>query len=99
MYACYTARKDYFVFRELPSGVGFVDIALIPLPSRGLPAVLVELKWNKDADTAIKQIHNRKYTSAFDGYTGDVVLVGINYDKDSKDKMHECTIERVVKNA
>ena len=97
MYACYTARKDYFVFRELPSGVGFVDIALVPLPDRGLPAVLVELKWNKDADTAIKQIHDRKYPSAFESYQGDIVLVGVNYDKNSTDKMHTCKIERMVK--
>ena len=97
MYACYTARRDFFVFRELPSGVGFVDIALIPLPSRGLPAVLVELKWDKTADTAIQQIYNRKYTSAFDDYEGEIVLVGVNYNKESKDKMHECKIERVVK--
>ena len=73
------------------------NLALIPLPSRGLPAVLVELKWDKNADTAIKQIHNRKYTSAFDHYHGEIVLVGVNYIKDSKDKMHECRIERVVK--
>ena len=97
MYACYTARKDFFVFRELPSGVGFVDIALIPLPNRGLPAVLVELKWNKRADSAIQQIRDRKYTSAFDDYNGEIVLVGVNYDKESTDKMHVCKIERVVK--
>ena len=97
MYACYTARKDFFVFRELPSGVGFVDIALIPLPNRGLPAVLVELKWNKRADSAIQQIYDRKYTAAFDDYHGEIVLVGVNYDKDSTDKMHVCKIERVVK--
>ena len=97
MYACYTARKDFFVFRELPSGVGFVDIALIPLPNRGLPAVLVKLKWNHDADSAIKQIYNRKYTSSFDNYKGEIVLVGVNYNKDSKDKMHTCKIERIVK--
>ena len=97
MYACYTARKDFFVFRELPSGVGFVDIALIPLPNRGLPAILIELKWNKDADSAIKQIHDRKYTSAFEHYTGEIVVAGVNYDKDSTDKMHTCKIERVVK--
>ncbi len=97
MYACYTARQDFFVFRELPSGVGFVDIALIPLPSRNLPAVLVELKWDKNADTAIEQIHNRKYTSAFDNYNGEIVLAGINYNKDSQNKMHECKIERMMK--
>ena len=57
LYACYTARQDFFVFRELPSGVGFVDIALLPLLDRGLPAVLVELKWNKSTDSAIEQIH------------------------------------------
>ena len=97
MYACYTARKDFFVFRELPSGVGFVDIALIPLPNRGLPAILVELKWNKDAETAMKQIYDRKYPSAFEHYDGEIVLAAVNYDKDSKDKMHTCKIERVVK--
>ena len=97
MYACYTARKDFFVFRELPSGVGFVDIALIPLPNRGLPAILVELKWNKDAETAMKQIYGRKYPSAFERYDGEIVLAAVNYDKDSKDKMHTCKIERVVK--
>ncbi|MBQ4358876.1 MAG: AAA family ATPase [Proteobacteria bacterium] len=97
MYACYTARKDFFVFRELPSGVGFVDIALIPLPNRGLPAILVELKWNKDAETAMKQIYDRKYPSAFERYDGEIVLAAVNYDKDSKDKMHTCKIERVVK--
>ena len=97
MYACYTARKDFFVFRELPSGLGFVDIALIPLPNRGLPAILVELKWNKDADSAIKQIHDRKYTSAFDAYHGEILLVGVTYDKTRTDKMHVCQIESVVK--
>ena len=97
MYACYTARKDYFIFRELPSGVGFVDIALIPLPHRGLPAILIELKWNKDADAAITQIHHRRYTSAFDGFEGDIIIVGVSYDKNSTDKMHNCKIERIVK--
>lgn len=97
MYACYTARKDYFIFRELPSGVGFVDIALIPLPHRGLPAILIELKWNKDADAAITQIHHRRYTSAFDGFEGDIIIVGVSYDKNSADKMHNCKIERIVK--
>ncbi len=97
MYACYTARKDFFVYRELPTGVGFADVALIPLPSRGLPAILVELKWNHDAKTAMDQIYNRKYTSSFDDYSGDIILVGVNYDKNSKDKMHECKLERVVK--
>ena len=97
MEACYKARKDFFVFRELPCGVGFVDIALVPLPDRGLPAVLVELKWNKDADTAIKQIYQRKYPAAFENYNGEIVLAGVNYNKKSKDKMHECRIERVMK--
>ena len=53
---------------------------------RGLPAVLVELKWDKTTDTAIQQIHNRKYSSAFDDYQGEIVLVGVNYNKESKDK-------------
>ena len=61
----------------------------------GYPALLVELKWNKGADTAIEQIQDKKYPDSILEYTGDVLLVGINYDK--KTKEHECRIEKIKK--
>ena len=52
---------------------------------------MVELKWNKNVSTALAQIKNRKYPKSLEEYTGDILLVGINYDK--KNKVHECMIE------
>ena len=28
---------------------------------------------------------------------GDIIIVGVSYDKNSADKMHNCKIERIVK--
>ena len=56
------------------------------------PALLVELKWNKDAETVLNQIKERKYPESLQQYTGDILLVGINYDK--KEKVHRCVIEK-----
>ncbi len=95
--AYYSARKDYKLIRELPTGKGFADVAFLPLPNRGKPAVIVELKYNKTAGAAIAQIKNRQYTQALEGYSGEILLVGINYNRDNADKMHECFIERIVK--
>ncbi len=56
--------------------------------------IIIELKWNKNTESAIQQIKEKKYISVLKGYKGDVLLVGINYDK--KTKKHACTIERVA---
>ncbi|EOS50036.1 hypothetical protein C809_01366, partial [Lachnospiraceae bacterium MD335] len=40
---------------------------------------------------------SRQYTQAFEGYSGEILLVGINYNRDNADKMHECLIEKIVK--
>lgn len=56
---------------------------------------LSELKWNKDAATALQQIKNKRYPESILGYTGDILLVGINYDKDTKE--HQCLIEKYEK--
>ena len=53
--------------------------------------MVVELKWNKTADAAIAQMKNKKYPNALAGFD-NILLVGINYDKDSKE--HECVIEK-----
>jgi Protein of unknown function (DUF1703)./Predicted AAA-ATPase. len=90
--AYYSARKDYRIIRELPSGRGFADIVFLPLPHTDKPALVVELKYNKTAAAAIQQIKDRHYTQAFEGYNGEILLVGINYDRDNKS--HNCIIEK-----
>lgn len=94
--AYYSARKDYRIIREFPTGRGFADIVFLPLPHTDKPALVVKLKYDKGAETAIKQIKDRNYTQALAGYSGEIVLVGIDYDKESK--AHGCMIERAEKN-
>jgi len=89
--AYYTARSKYTIVKELPSGKGFADIAFIPLDKKD-PAIIVELKWNKDADAAIKQIKEKRYPAVLENYLDNLLLVGINYNKDTK--VHECVIEK-----
>ena len=95
--AYYSARKDYRIIREFPAGKGFADMVFLPLPHTDKPALVVELKYDKTAETAIQQIKDRHYTQALDGYIGEIVLVGINYDKGNRDKPHSCIIERAEK--
>ena len=92
--AYYSARKDYVLIREFPSGKGFADIVFLPLPHTSKPAIIVELKYDKSAETAIQQIKNRQYTQALERYSVEIVLVGVDYDKDKADKPHSCVIER-----
>lgn len=94
--AYYSARKDYKLIRELPAGRGFADVVFLPLPFSKKPALVVELKYNKSADSAIRQIKDKQYTQALEDYAGEILLVGINYDKDSKDKPHSCVIEKLT---
>ena len=94
--AYYSARKDYKLIRELPAGHGYADVVFLPLPFCDKPALVVELKYDQSAETALSQIKDRKYTQALEGYSGEVLLVGVNYDKDSKNKPHSCVIEKLV---
>lgn len=91
--AFYAARRKYTIVQELPAGRGFADIGFIPLDKND-PAMVVELKYNKDADTAIKQIKEKNYPAVFENYLDNLLLVGINYDKESK--IHKCVIEKYV---
>lgn len=83
--------------REFPTGRGFADLIFIPKPEfiQSYPALIVELKWNKDAKTALQQIKEKDYPESIRSYTGNLLLVGINYDK--KTKRHECLIEEARK--
>ena len=78
--AYYSAKKDYVVYRELAGGKGYADMVFVPRSNVNKPAIIVELKWNKSADSAINQIKNRQYVESLKGYSGEVVLVGVNYD-------------------
>lgn len=92
--AYYSAVKDYTLIRELPTGEGFADMAFIPKRHSHGPALLIELKWNKSAESAMKQIRDKKYTEALAEYKGNLLLVGISYDKSAKGKKHKCVITR-----
>ena len=93
-----SAIQYYFKpIRELQTGRGFADFVLIPKPEykSDYPALVIELKWNKNAQTALQQIKDKKYPQSILSYTGDILLVGINYDKSSKE--HQCVIEKYKK--
>ena len=93
--AYYAAKNKYAMIRELPAGKGFADLVLVPRRNVDLPAIVLELKYDHSAQTAISQIKDKHYTDSLLDYTGEVVLVGVNYDKENK--RHQCVIERVVK--
>ena len=63
--------------------------------TKNKPPMIIELKWKSDADTAIKQIKERRYAGALKGFGRELLLVGVSYDKDSTDKKHSCVIETV----
>lgn len=93
-----SAMQYYFKpIRELPTGRGFADFVFVPKPEykNDYPALIVELKWNQNVCTALMQIKDKKYPSSILNYTGDILLVGINYDKNSKE--HQCVIEKYEK--
>lgn len=92
--AYFTAPAYYNIVREFPTGKGFADFVFLPRANAGKrPAMIVELKYNRSADSAIQQIKERRYQGAFSGYQDRVLLVGINYDADTK--KHTCVIESI----
>lgn len=91
--AYFTAPAYYNVIREMPSGKGFADFVFLPRANAGnRPAMIIELKYNQSAETALKQIKEKRYQGALSGYQGKILLVGINYDSE---KHHTCMIEEL----
>ena len=90
----YYAAKAYYMnpLMELPSGKSFADVVYLPKRNSDKPALVVELKWNQSAEGAIAQIKDRQYADWLKGYTGNILLVGINYGRNKK---HTCIIESV----
>ena len=93
----YYSAKAYYLnpVLEMPSGKGFADVMYLPRRNSDYPALVIEMKWNQSAEGAIKQIKEREYLSWVQGYTGDIILAGINYNKEKK--VHECIIEKFEK--
>ena len=91
--AYYYASNDYIIHRELATGKGFADLVLIPRKNVDSPAIVIELKYDKAVDTAIEQIKRRQYPDKVAQYADRLLLVGITYDRESK--QHHCCIERL----
>ena len=95
--AYYYAKEQYEIIQELPTGKGFADIVFIPkhnIDAAVYPPMVIELKWDDTAQTAIQQIKDRNYPEKLKSFE-KVLLVGISYTKDIKDhnKKHQCMIE------
>lgn len=90
--AFFYSNKRYTVFRETPAGRGYSDLILVPyVPD--VPAVVVELKRGRSPEEAIAQIKERGYHKTLNDYRGNLLIVGVGYDPDSKE--HRCHIEEV----
>lgn len=48
--------------------------------------------------SAIQQMKERRYTGNLKGYSKKILLVGINYNKNSENKKHKCVIEDHTEN-
>ena len=88
-----TAIDSYAEIEELPSGHGRADIVYLPKRYSSLPAMVVELKWDKEPESALAQIRQRNYPAVLCDYGGPVILVGLTYNAASKE--HVCKIERL----
>ena len=96
--AYYSYRDHYIQMEELPAGEGYADVAYIPKADSDWPVLLIELKWQKSAESAIQQMLSRKYTYGLETYGRPILLVGITYDKDAGagKKKHQCKIIEYV---
>lgn len=92
-FAYVAAIDQYLKMEELPSGKGIADVVYLPKKKSLLPALIVELKWDKTAGGALEQMKDRNYPAVLKDYGGEIVMVGINYD--SKMKVHTCQIEHL----
>lgn len=95
--AYFSFGDEFVLFEELPSGDGYADVVYLPKKNSLLPALVIELKWNKTAEGAVRQIKDRRYPDAIREYGGEILLVGINYDKNAPvgKRKHTCVIERI----
>ena len=86
---------QYAKIEELPSGHGIADVVFLPKRRSPLPAMIIELKWNRSAEGALLQIRDKAYPMLLRQFEGEIILVGVNYDADTK--IHSCRIEKQQK--
>ena len=91
--AFYNAINEYEIFSEMPAGVGRADLVFLPVQGSGRPALVIELKCDKSAESAIDQIRSRRYPASLERYAGRILLAGISYDREDPEKKHTCVIE------
>ena len=65
-----STTDTYNVVRELPTGKGYADLVYLPKSGVNKPALLIELKFDKSALTAITQIKEKNYLQFFKDYKG-----------------------------
>ena len=92
-FAYIAAYDSYVKIEKLPSGKGLADIVMLPKRGSELPALVIELKWNKSAEGAVSQIKDRNYPEALRDFGNEILLVGVNYD--TKTGKHSCVIEKI----
>ena len=93
----YFSYKDYYLkMEELPTGLGYADVVYLPRQGENIPALVVELKWNMSADAAIAQIRQKRYPEILQNYGGEILLVGISYEKEktAEKREYSCVIEK-----
>jgi hypothetical protein len=91
-FAYISCVDEFLRVEELPTGHGYADVVYLPKQGSAMPIMVVELKWNKSAESALDQIRNRNYPQVLEGFGSDILLVGVNYDE--KSKKHTCVIEK-----
>ena len=96
-----SARNKYRIEREDKAGKGFVDFIFYPWNLTDT-CIILELKVDHSPEDALLQIREKDYLLRFQGksgetrkYTGEVLGVGISYDKETKE--HFCKVEVLSK--
>lgn len=91
-----SARDVYRIEREDRAGKGFADFIFYPENPKA-DGMILELKVDQSADSAINQIIDKKYDLKFRGRlgergvkTGRILAVGMAYDRGSKE--HHCKV-------
>ncbi|MDE6517253.1 MAG: ATP-binding protein [Acetatifactor sp.] len=90
--AYYAAQDEYRLRFEEGTGKGIADCLMLP-KRRGIPGIVLELKYNRSAEEAVAQIRQKNYAQEVLQVADKVLLVGINYDKGTKE--HQCIIEEI----
>ena len=77
MIAYYSAKSNYEIFRESPTGKGFADMVYMPNNGVKARALLIELKYDMTDKTAFDQIEARNYPDGLKFYHGDLYLLAV----------------------